>query len=288
MFILKYIIFLCLIFNPVLNASSLIINHIRPYGDEDNRNAYFIAMLELALKKTEDRYGSYDLKQTDIVMNQSRALQGLEHEGNIDIVWTMTSMEREERFKPIRIPLLKGLLGYRIFIIRKGTQDTFTRVKGMADLKKLTAGQGVSWPDTKILKASGISVIESTGYSTLFSMLEGERFDYFPRGVNEPWAEVKAHKEKNLEVEKTLIIQYPAPIYFFVNKNNHKLAFRVERGLRIAIEDGSFERLFRSHPANQEVFTLANIQNRRTFKLKNPLLPSQTPLHDEALWYQGD
>lgn len=146
----------------------------------------------------------------------------------------------------------------------------------------------MSWPDSKILKASGISVVKSTGYSTLFSMLEGERFDYFPRGVNEPWAEVKAHKEKNLEVEKTLIIQYPAPIYFFVNKNNHKLAFRIERGLRMAIADGSFERLFRSHPANEEVFTLANIQNRRIFKLKNPLLPSQTPLHDESLWYQGN
>ncbi|OUR77533.1 hypothetical protein A9Q77_03400 [Marinomonas sp. 42_23_T18] len=286
--VFKYVVLLCFICSPVLHASSLAITHIRPYGQEDNRNAYFIDMLQLALSKTEENYGSFELKQAELVMNQSRALKSLEYKDNIDVVWTMTSIEREGLFKAIRIPLLKGLLGYRIFIIRKGTQETFSKVKTLENLKELTAGQGVSWPDMKILKANGFSVVGSTGYSTLFSMLEGGRFDYFPRGVNEPWAEIKAHQEKNLEVEKTLIIQYPAPIYFFVNKDNHKLAFRIERGLRIAIADGSFERLFRKHPANKEIFSLANIQGRRIFRLDNPLLPSQTPLHDESLWYQGD
>lgn len=288
MFFLKIMMCLCLIFSSTIQASVLSITHIRPDGITDKRNAYFIDVLELALSKTKNKEGEFVLKQSDLEMNQVRALRNLEHNKNIDVVWTMTSIEREERLTPIRIPLLKGLLGYRIFIIKKGMQSQFSSIKTRRDLQRLSAGQGASWPDTDILKANGFNVIEASEYRTLFSMLQKGRFDYFPRGVNEPWAEVRAHKDKGLVVETSLIIQYPAPIYFFVNKDNKILAERIERGLRLAIADGSFERIFRLHPANKEIFSLASIQKRRIFKLKNPLLPDQTPLDEKSLWYQGD
>lgn len=282
----RVVLLFSLLFSLLAEASSLSVSHIRPYDKTDHRNAYYIDMLKLALFKTEKSYGSFDLKQIDFEMNQLRALINLESNKGLDVVWTMTSAEREERLLPVRIPLLKGLLGYRIFIIRKGTQDIFSNVKSLNDLKELEAGQGLSWPDTTILKANKLRVVEASGYSILFSMLEAGRFDYFPRGVNEPWSEVRAHKDKNLEVEKTLIIQYPAPIYFFVNKDNHGLAHRLEDGLRMAIEDGSFEKLFRNHPANKEIFEFANIEERLIFRLDNPLLPKLTPLHEKNLWYQ--
>jgi len=43
-----------------------------------------------------------------------------------------------------------------------------------------------------------------------------------------------------------LLQHYPAPICFFVNKQNKKLADRLERGLRIAIEDASLAQLFKN------------------------------------------
>ena len=116
-------------------------------------------------------------------------------------------------------------------------------------------------------------------------MLSYKRFDYFPRGVNEIWEEVRTHRNQGLIVEKTLLLKYPAPIYFFVNKRNVELAKRLEKGLRLAIQDGSFDRLFLNHPSNRPIFELAQMKKRRIFLLKNPLLPEETPLWDKALWY---
>lgn len=288
MHIIKLMSLSLLLVGSVLQAATLSLTHIRPHDDNDVRNAYFVDVLKLALSKTERRYGRFELQEAKMQMNQLRALQNLAIKKNIDVVWTMTSIEREEMLEPIRIPLLKGLLGYRIFIIRKGTEERFSSVENLSQLKKLSAGQGADWPDTRILKANGLPVVEGSGYSILFNMLAGERFDYFPRGVNEPWAEVTAHVDKNLEVEKTLILQYPAPIYFFVNKDNQALAKRIELGLRMAIEDGSFELIFRNHPANKEIFNLAEVSKRRIFKLENPYLPAKTPIDEDVLWYQGD
>ncbi|RYE36930.1 MAG: hypothetical protein EOP48_29215 [Sphingobacteriales bacterium] len=44
------------------------------------------------------------------------------------------------------------------------------------------------------------------------------------------------------------MIYYESSVYFFVNKNNKKLADRIGRGLKISMNDGSFDRLFFSVP----------------------------------------
>ena len=272
-------------FSNTVWANDLKIRHIRPESTADLRNNYYIDMLRLALNKTCDTDGSSILAMSDKTMYQSRAIEQLKQNKGIDVVWTMTSVKREAELQAVRIPLLKGLLGYRIFIIRKGEEARFAGIQTLDALKHLTAGQGYDWPDTKILRASGIKVITGTNYNGLFGMLQHKRFDYFPRGVNEAWAEIKAHPDKNLVVEKNLLLQYPAPIYFFVNKENKKLADRLERGLRIAIKDGSFEELFKNHPANKEIFELAKIDKRKIIRLQNPLLPQETPFAEKALWY---
>jgi len=261
------------------------VRHVRPESAKDQRYKYYIDMLRLGLEKTEKEDGAFRLVMVNARMYQARALEQLRKNNSIDVVWTMTSKEREAELIPIRIPLLKGLLGHRIFIIRKGEESKFSAIQSLEELKELKAGQGSDWPDTQILRANGIKVVGSINYEGLFGMLQYERFDYFPRGVNEPWAEVRAHQDKKLVVEKTLLLQYPAPIYFFVNKQNTKLAERLERGLRLALKDGSFDQLFRHYPANKEIFELVKIEKRKIFRLQNPLLPLETPLEEKAMWY---
>ena len=280
-----FLLAILLTYSSIVCANDLKIRHIRPESTADLRNNYYIDMLRLALSKTCDTDGSSILEMSDKTMYQSRAIEQLKQNKGIDVVWTMTSAKREAELQAIRIPLLKGLLGYRIFIIRKDEETRFADIQTLDALKQLTAGQGIDWPDTKILRANGIKVVTGTNYNGLFRMLQLRRFDYFPRGVNEAWAEVKAHPDKNLAVEKTLLLQYPAPIYFFVNKESKKLADRLERGLRIAIMDGSFEHLFKNHPANKEIFELTKIDKRKIFKLQNPYLPQATPFAEKALWY---
>lgn len=281
--ILLQLFVFCLCVNLV-NAQT--VKYVKAVSKQDSRNIYFIEMLELALEKSKDKYGDYKLEGIEYEMVQSRIIREIS-KGKFDIVWSMTSGEREKSLLPVRIPLLKGLLGYRIFIIKKGDEYKFSQINSLKDLKKRSAGQGHDWPDTKILEANGLTVVKAAKYEMLFKMLTGDRFDYFPRGVNEPWSEVKNFEKGKLTVEKSLLIKYPAPIYFFVNKENSKLAERLEYGLNKAIDDGSFDKLFYNNESNKAIFELANIENRKIFSLDNPLLSEGTKkiLDNKKYWY---
>lgn len=278
------LLFLCSEFSPAI-AEDLLVRHIRPEGKYDQRNDYYIAMLKLALEKTKAQQGPYRLKMHEKRMLQARALLSVANKQFIDVVWTMTSIDRERRLLPIRIPLLKGLLGHRIFIIRERDKAKYKKIQSLGDLRVLIAGQGHDWPDVSILEENGLPVVTGTDYDGLFAMLKAGRFDYFPRGLNEPWFEVKARRGNGFVVEDSLLLKYPAPIYFFVHLDNSMLAQRIEKGLRLAIDDGSFNEIFQNHPANQEIFKIANFEHRRVFALENPLLSDETPLDDPKLWY---
>src|SRR5690606_21583774 len=121
-------------------------------------------------------------------------------------------------------------------------------------------------------------------YPSLFYMVDGGRFDAFPRGVQEPWGEIAQRPELELTVEKRLMLVYRMPFYLFVGKDDRQLAADLERGLRLAIADGSFAEIFRNDPTVKSVLEQANLQNRLVFELKNPTLPKETPLDDEDLW----
>ena len=81
------------------------------------------------------------------------------------------------------------------------------------------------------------------------------------------------------------MLYYPTAEYFFVNRDNVALAERIERGLRRALADGSFDRLFREHPVNATAFGKSNILKRRIIRLDNPLLPPETPFDQAELWW---
>ena len=248
----------------------------------DARQDYPLKVLALALTKAG---ADFELQPSRRVMTQSRALVQLSQGTDVNVVWTMTSKEREDTFLPIRIPIDKGLLGWRIFLINRTKASQFAAVKTLDDLRKYEAGQGHDWPDTDILRASGLKVQGVVNYDSLFKMLQSGRIDYFPRSVVEIGAEETRHPGMELLIEKTIILQYPTALYFFVNKDNAHLAHTVEAGLRAAIKDGSFDKLFAAEYGDD--IKRANLKGRTRFQLANPLLPQRTPLQDKKLWF-GD
>lgn len=162
-------------------------NVIKIQTPTDGNGNYAVAMAKLALSKIENNY-KIELIDSN-TYTQARSLEEVAA-GNMDIMWTATDQELEDKLLPIRIPLYKGLLGHRIFIIRKGDQARFDSVRNFDDLKQFKFGQGTTWADSKILAANGLTVIKAMKYESLFNMLDGNRFDAFPRGVQEPWAEL--------------------------------------------------------------------------------------------------
>lgn len=201
-------------------------------------------------------------------------------------MWTVTSIDREKQLLPVRIPLVKGLLGHRVLIIRKEDQDKFAAVNTIKDLQQYTAGQGHDWPDTKILRANQFTVVTTSTYDGLFEMLSAQRFDFFPRGINEAWQEIEAQENSNMIVENNILLYYPSPIYFFVNNHDKLLAKRLEKGLKLSLADGSFDQLFYSYHAHKKMFAIGRLNQRKFITLSNPLLPPLTPLQNKKLWYK--
>jgi hypothetical protein len=266
-------------------AAPDVVRHPATASERDQRNDYYRALLELALEKSRGEYGDYRLEPAAESVGQGRALSMLADGEGLDVVWTMTSREREQNLRPVRIPLLRGLMGLRVLIIRAGDQPWFRHIESIDQLRKLRAGQGHDWPDARILRANDLPLMTMDSYEGMFRMLAEGRFDYLPRAVNEPWAEVEAFDEWNLAIEEELLLYYPAASYFFVRPGNDRLARRLRAGLEHALADGSFRELFRDHPINQKAFNKVDLLRRRVLCLKNPLLPETTPLQEDRLWW---
>ncbi len=254
---------------------------LRMVDGSDGIAGYAKGLLKLALSKIPEQY---EWDESTPSNTEARIIQMLE-DNQLDIVWYASTREFEERMLPIRIPIYRGLLGYRVFMIKKGTQHKFDGVRTLEDLRRFTLGQGRFWADTDILIANDLQVVKVLKYDSLFYMLDGDRFDAFPRGVHEPWAEIQRHPNLALDVEQNILISYTNPFYFFVNKANTELARNLERGLRMAIEDGSFNDYFMNDPTVRDVLNKANLKNRIIIPLKNPALPELTPVDDRALWF---
>ncbi len=243
----------------------------------DQLDVYFLSLLELALQKAGVHY---QLKPVPLdIIVESRSQYFLKQD-RYKIHWLNTNSEREEELIPIKIPLLKGLIGWRLFLIKAGRQPVFSSIDSIAELRKLSAGQGHDWPDTSILEANQFSVETSPERNNLFRMLDISRFDYFPRSVIEIWQEQAVFSDLGIETEQTLALHYPAAYYFFLGKAHRKLASAIESGLSKAVEDGSFDRIFYAYYGS--TIARANLHQRRIFELHNPLLVFPS---DARLWY---
>jgi len=278
---LKVVLLLLLIVKTLTANENIKI--IPPQSKFDVPHSYFHSLLEMILKEEKSN--------TKIIhsykMEQGRAFVQLKLNKGIDIYWAGTSLQREKEFNAIQIPLLKGLLGYRILIINKKNKKLFDNIKNIDDLKKLKACQGRHWPDTLILENSKFNVIKNSSYEAMFLQVLKGRCDYFPRGIHEGYSEVKVRdlEYKELMVYDKLIVYYPFPMYFFVSKENKKLAEQIENGLNKIIDNGSFENHLKNHTVTKHLFPIVNWPNSTIFELQNPLLSDSTDFMDERLWF---
>ncbi len=253
----------------------------KPEFEGDRRYDYAMQLLQLALSKTGT---AYRIAPAEIAMNQERQVLEIEAGRTIDVGPIPSSADREARLLPIRIPINKGVLGWRLGLIRKGDQGLIAGVNTLNDLKGVRLAQGQEWPDTQILRANGIDVITAPRYEGLFKMLAGKRFDYFPRSVMEIWDE-QAINADTLEVEPHLALHYFYDAYFMVNRHNTRLAQDIREGLERAIADGSFDKLFQQYYG--ERLRKAHLETRTVIELRNPLLTPGTPSDRPELWYDS-
>lgn len=246
---------------------------------DDPRGAYPVRLLQLAADRSASRYR---VEASRVPMNQSRALLNLERSNGIDVAWTFTSRERERVLLPIRIPVDRGLLGWRLLLMR-GSAPALEREEALRTLRMV---QGADWPDLVVLHGNGFQSLAGSSYPGLFQMLHLGRADAFPRSVSEVFAELERPDTKGLQLESDWVLHYPAPVYFFVSRRRPELAIELERGLRLAMADGSALALFEQ--SFGEAIRRARLGQRKRIELVNPDLHPATPLTDAGLWFDPE
>ncbi len=241
-------------------------------------------LLELALTHTNDIAKPLQLAPFTENVTQNRGLSLLES-GAIDVIALGTNAEREAQLLPVKIDILRGIVGFRLLVIRAADQKRITQMDDVSLRKQLIFGLNSQWADLPIMRANGFSVITSSDYENLFVMLAANRFDAFPRGLNEARRELDERKQNypQLAIEKSRALYFPYPVYFWVNKNNVALAKRIELGLNRSLADGSFRKLFESYHA-AEIAAIKK-EKRKVILLDNTILPAGNAKPDTSWWW---
>lgn len=271
--------FTCLLLVPVFTLIS--VAHARtvifalPYDSSNVMQDYHVLLLQKALSYSAKPYYLQPAAET---MPQSRVLKEINQQtGIVDVFWSMTSVEREKMLKPIRVPLSRGLLGWRLLLVNEDVAFLSTQ----RNKQNTLFVQGHDWPDSQILKANGYKVLTANDYHSLFTMVEKGRVNALPRSVIEIDDEHK-NIAKKLFIAPDLMLYYPTAEYFFVSNNDTKLAAAIEHGLAEMNKDGSFNALFEQQYG--AVLKQLAQQKRKVLKLHNPLLPTATPLDKPEYW----
>mgnify|MGYP005989265725 CR=1 FL=1 len=236
----------------------------------DGGRDYYTELLKLSLEETIKTHGLYNLRFLNFPVERQR-LRKLLISGEVDILWSSSTPERERSLLPIYFDLNKGLTGYRVLMIRKSSLKSFTNLNTFSAFQELVAGSGVNWSTTKLLKSNNIQVVTGATHESLFKMLAKGRFDYVLRGIQEihstndliEWFKLS----QSLEVYDKLIIDSPTPFYFFLAPNNLALAERIGVGLELLKTNGKFDKLFSSFESNKRALNLLNLSETRVIKL---------------------
>lgn len=250
---------------------------------------YFIGLARLALQEGANGRPVPPVVET-VQMEQGRIIHELDRAALVDLYWVGTSSEREQKLRAVRIPLARGLLGFRRFIIRRDMAEQFARVSSLEDLRQYRACQGLGWPDSDILRAAGLQVTELAGYGNLFRALVGHRCDYFPRGYFETASEMALHQPQHPElmVFEPLVLHYPFALYFFVGAKNEALAQWLELGLERMIDSGKLLAYMHEHPYTRDVLPLTSGPDWRWIFLPNPILSPDTDYRNARYWFRPE
>lgn len=256
------------------------------FHNEGNRytpRSFAWQVLVLALRTSGANYRLLPVSDPDITEPRARKLM---LDGEIDLMWVGTSAAYEADLLPIYIPIARGLLGMRIFLIRAADQPVFDTIRTVAALQDKIGLMGLGWADNAIMLQAGLD-LQTARFEHLPDMLAQGRGDYFSRGVTEVAAEWRTLTDRHptLAIERGLMLYYKHPLLFFVAPTRPDLHAAIDTGLRAAHADGSYDALFASHPDAGGAIADLNLKGRTVLRLDNPLLSEDAHAIPDRYWY---
>lgn len=242
----------------------------------ETRQQYELDVLNAALAATTAQYGAYQID------NDTRQLTNSEESAvfrdkNADVFVTVAGNPklRDESKIIVTHPLMKGLLGYRLLIVKEQALDKFAAIDSAEEFKQLRAGIPDGWADADLFRHNGYNVVEEGTFDDLFERFAAGQFDYVAFGANEieKVFDNRAAAYKQFHIEPTKLVYYPFALVFYVSPDKPELAERLRKGLKAIEHSGEAERLFEQ--ATQNLVDRLNLHQRTRFELTNPQLPAE-------------
>lgn len=238
-----------------------------------SRQEFELALLGAILAETE-------LKDT-LIRDDRTDYPDAKDEGEIfqrgiDVCVTVAGNPKftEGDFIPVHEPLMNGLLGHRLIIIRQEDADTFSNIKTAQDLKSKTIGIPATWADASLFRDNGYPVHENGSLDDIFQRLANGDFDYVALGANEI-EDIFVQFAKqigSLVIEQSIRLYYPFALVFYVHPNNRSLADSIRDGLATMHASGDYQQLFSQF--NGVVIANCSLASRHEIQLQNHALPN--------------
>ncbi|TYK65153.1 tetratricopeptide repeat protein [Colwellia echini] len=287
-FIISMIIVVITLLYSLNSSAKDIIKLTAGQSPLDVRPQYSLLVLNEALELSREKYGDYEIKIINEFITNDVKRWAVYDGTNINLTMAMTSPDWEYLTIPIRIPIRRGVGSYRLLAINKNNQHRFTDINTIKQLKTLTIGLQQEWIMNDLFEEEGFNIVESTSYDGIFRMLNKNRFDFVPRGINEVYDEIsiRADELTDIMIEPNIAIRIPQPYYIFVSPKYPEIAERIEYGLEKMISAGTLQKMFNEHYA--EFIKRANLSNRIIINVGNKYLPNKTPIERKELWLQFD
>lgn len=243
------------------------------------RQHYELEILNSLLSATEKEFGKFTLNNdlTDYLL--------AEDEGNVfnagaDILVTVAGNTKFAQHNKIVIPkpIAKGLLGYRLLIIKRDKLATFKQINSAEQMQALTIGIPATWADAHLFRANNYCVCEKGSFAEIFQRLQHNEFDYVALGANEIEEAFTTMAEPlgDLVIAPSLMLYYPFPLVFYIHPQQVELAARVARGLQCITNNGQLAAIFDKY--HGDIVERLSLRQRKTFSLHNPILPES--MHD--------
>lgn len=160
------------------------------------QNAYFLAALQLALDKSQAKYGEYWLEPINVPINQLRQFKELD-KGTIDVFWTVATTKRNAKAMTVPIPLAFGSFGIRALAINSDAQEDLATAS-LAELKRYRVLLGKDWPDVRVFENAGFEVENYGNIKAMYRLLGQSPGYIYPRGLIEILPELRIVNEKML------------------------------------------------------------------------------------------
>lgn len=200
---------------------------------KDNRDLYTVALVKLIFENS----ARFTLRPIHLQEEYDKLLSLL-HRQQIDIAWAGVNAKNTDHFLPVNFPIMKGLIGHRLFLVHENKQNILEDIHTLDDLRSFTMGQGSKWAEVAMLRKAGLQVVTAEAYPALFRMLANGRFDLFPRSVLEISRELEAFSDHDLTIADHVSLHYDFALHFYTHKDNADLQLYMD----IRLTDGNLQK----------------------------------------------